>query len=644
MNFFERQAAARRTTRRLIVLFGAAVLAIVLVVDAAVLFALGLQVPSDTMQYGGVDQFAAAHAGLLAVTSLATLAVIGAASLVRIGSLRAGGAAVAQRLGGSRVEEDTRDPQLKRLRNVVEEIAIAASTPVPEIFVLNAEPGINAFAAGYSTSDAAIAVTRGALEQLNRDELQGVIAHEFSHLLNGDTRLNIQLMGLLFGILVLGVTGRKVLQFGRRGRDSKEAGAVLLIALVLLIVGYVGVFFGRLIKAGVSRSREYLADASAVQFTRQTRGIAGALKKIAGVQDGSRLGSGDTEEVSHMLFGDGIGYSRLWATHPPLVDRIRALDPAFDPRTLVSLRQQWRTSPPSGLLEDQALGLDAPRASLTGTSRPSLPLASGTLHQQAGRFDAGIDEAARIHAALPAKLVDAAHAHDGAMALLLALLLDGDAGLREQQRDSIASGLGAAVAEAALALQPQTAALHPLLRLPLASLAFPALRQRPAAELDRFVATCDALIHADGAVGLFEYCLGRLLERQVVEALDPARRRPDGRRKLAQSRDALRDLFAVLAEHGHGDRDAARRAFVAGLHVVLPNEAFEYRPPRDWVAALDRSLDEIDRLAPLAKQMLVDGLAEACSHDGRISVAEAELLRTVCACLHCPLPPLLGGR
>jgi Zn-dependent protease with chaperone function len=329
MNFFERQAQARRVSTRLVILFALAVTAMVLAVDFAVVTAVGYS------------------PGVVAFATLATLAVIGLGSLFRIASLRGGGEPVALQMGGVPVPEDTRDANLRRLRNVVEEIAIASGVPVPKVYVLEHEAGINAFAAGYSPSDAVVAVTRGALERLNRDELQGVIAHEFSHILNGDMRLNIRLIGLLFGIMMLALIGRKVLTYGRLGRDSRGAAAVLVAALVAILIGYVGLFFGRMIKAGVSRTRERLADASAVQFTRQTAGLAGALKKIGGLHEGSRLAErADAEEVSHMLFGDGVGFSGLFATHPDIVERIQALEPGFRPEQLEALSRQWRVASP----------------------------------------------------------------------------------------------------------------------------------------------------------------------------------------------------------------------------------------------------------------------------------------------------------
>ena len=290
MNFFEHQAAARRDSSRLVFLFVLAVIGIVAAVDIATWAATG-------------------SSAALAFATVATLATIGLGSMYRIASLRGGGEPVALQLGGVPVPENTTDPGLRRLRNVVEEIAIASGVPVPTIYVLEHEAGINAFAAGYSASDAVVAVTRGALDRLNRDELQGVVAHEFSHILNGDMRLNIRLVGVLFGILMIGLIGRKILTHGRLG-GSRSVSVVLIAAIVVMAIGYIGLFFGRMLKAGVSRSRETLADASAVQFTRQAQGLAGALKKIGGLHEGAKLNDrGDAEEVSHMLFGDGVGFS-----------------------------------------------------------------------------------------------------------------------------------------------------------------------------------------------------------------------------------------------------------------------------------------------------------------------------------------------
>lgn len=627
MSFFERQARARRNTSWLVALFALAVACIVALVVLGVMVFLG----------GGPRA--------MAVAAVGTLAVIGLGSLYRVASLRGGGARVAAEMGGLFVPEDSTDPQLRRLRNVVEEMAIASGVPMPALFVLEHEPGINAFAAGYSPSDAAVAVTRGALERLNRDELQGVIAHEFSHVLNGDMRLNIRLMGVLFGILMLGLVGRKILVHGGGGR-GRGVSVVLVIALVCTLVGYAGLFFGRMIKAGVSRSREVLADASAVQFTRQTQGLAGALKKIAGVEAGSRLQErADAEEVSHMLFGDGTGLRGLFATHPPILARIRALDPAFDVEALGRLKARWRERPPDGLDEDVQLGLAG-----AGPAPAVLPAAQASLAVTPPMVSAHVaapqDEdwarAGAIVDAIPEPLRQAARRRDLVVPLLLALLFDGDREVRGRQREEIAARLGPAVAEAAEHLRAELAALHPMQRLPLAQLAFPVLRLRPRPELGDFLDVVHAMTHADARVCLFEYCLGRLLQVQVMESLDPGRHARFGRRKAGNVKREFALLLAVVAQAGHGDdAEAARRAYLAGLQRVLPRDHVPYAPPAEGVQALDAVWEPLDRLDPLAKEVMVEAITDAALHDGRISVAESELLRTICGVLHCPLPPVL---
>jgi len=626
MNFFEHQAAARRASTRLVVLFALAVVGIVLAVDV-------------------VAWATTRSTGALAFFTFATLATIGLGSLYRIASLRGGGEPVALQMGGVSVPEDTTDPNLRRLRNVVEEIAIASGVPVPRLYVLEHEAGINAFAAGYSPSDAVVAVTRGALDRLNRDELQGVIAHEFSHILNGDMRLNIRLIGVLFGILMLGIIGRKILLYGGRGRDSRGAAALLLAALVAIVVGSIGLFFGRMIKAGVSRSRESLADASAVQFTRQTIGLAGALKKIGGLADGSNLNDrGNAEEVSHMLFGEGLHLSGLFATHPPLLKRIQALEPQFRGEELEQLRAKWFAAAPVGLDEDAMLGLDAVGGSRLPNAAQELNITPPMVVAQVATPAADdYRRADAIASGIPDALRDLAAQRDMVMPLLLALLLADDEELASRQHVEIAARLGSDAADQAARIHQQLVAdLHPMLRLPLAALAFPVLRLRPRPQLDAFMDTVHAVVNADGEVSLFEYCLGRLLTVQVRESLDPSRYARFGPRKPSAVKRELALLLSVVAQAGNDDSpDNARRAYLAGMQRVLPSDHLPYAPPADGVLALDEAWEPLDRLDPLAKQVLVEAVTAAISNDGRISVAESELLRTICGVLHCPLPPML---
>ena len=323
MDFFERQDKARRNTKFLVFYFLLAVVFLILAVYAAIaLIFTGVELKNSASES---SVRLVADPTLFFWTALGTLAVISIGSVSKTLALARGGSAVAELLDGRLVNSNTTDASERKLLNVVEEMAIASGVPVPQVYVMDDEAGINAFAAGHSASDAAISVTRGCMTMLSRDELQGVIAHEFSHILNGDMRLNLRLIGLIFGILCLTIIGRVLIQ--TRGRKNP----LPLLGLALIIIGWVGVVFGRLIQAAVSRQREVLADASAVQFTRNPAGLAGALKKIGGLADGSRLKSPHAEEASHLFFADGLSKSFFgFATHPPLIERIRALDPSFD--------------------------------------------------------------------------------------------------------------------------------------------------------------------------------------------------------------------------------------------------------------------------------------------------------------------------
>lgn len=637
MNFFERQHAARRATSRLVGLFALAVLAIVIAVDLVVLAVVG----------GRTADPQALAAALVASTVL-TLGLIGLGSLYRVAMLSGGGGdTIALQLGGVPVPERSEDLQYRRLRNVVEEMAIASGVPMPRLYVLEHEAGINAFAAGWSPSDAAIGVTRGALDRLNRDELQAVVAHEFSHILNGDMRLNLRLIGVLFGILMLALVGRKILEHGRWSSREKGAGAVMGLALAAMLIGYLGLFFGRLIKAGVSRSREYLADASAVQFTRQSAGLAGALKKIGGLPAGAKLNhAGEAEEISHMLFGDGVGFDGMklgdwFATHPPLVERIRALEPSFRAEHLPRLRERWAAMPPVGIEEDVRLGLAPPDA---------LPAPAAELHVAPAAVARQVAQPAAddyrradaIVAGLPEPVRALAASRDDVIPLILGLLLDAHPRVQARQDEEIAARLGRPVAELARMMRQQhLAELHPMLRLPLASLAFPVLRQRPRPELGALLDTVHAVAHTDGHVSAFEYCLASLLETHLRESLAPGRHTQFGRRRLSDTRREAALLLALVAQAGHDDEASARRAYAAGLLRILPHGHIDFAPPAEGMPALDAVWPVLDALDPLAKEQLVEAVAAAIGHDGEMRVVEAELLRTVCGVLHCPLPPVL---
>ncbi len=656
MNFFAQQERARAQTRRMLVLFVLAVVCIVAAVDLVVAIAFGVTGNGSRHAYRAA---ASPQVGVLVATSIVVLGVIGFSMLYKISTLRGGGGVVARQLGATLV--DPHDPAVagnfayRRLRNVVEEIAIASGVPVPEIYVLEGEAAINAFASGYTPSDAAITVTRGCLDKLTRDELQGVIAHEFSHVLNGDMRLNIRLMGVLFGILVIGIVGSKMLQWGGRGRDSNWQ---VFVGIGLLVIGSIGLFFGRLIKAGVSRQREYLADASAVQFTRQSQGIAGALKKIAGLAEGSKLETPEREEAAHMFFGDGVGYSALFATHPPLHKRILAIDPHFDPRELAEIAKAW--SEPVQALDAEGAEVSisglAPAGAAARARSEAAPASAAALPQADAAIaltpkkvvtqvaHPGVDDyqaANAIHMAIDDTLRAFAYSAERAPQVVLALALDAAAEVHAKQLALVEKYFGASARTGIEEIAGDIANLHPMQRLPLAQLAFPALRRRERGELQTFLIVLRQLAQADGRIRLEEYCLAKLVSLQVIEALDPSKTAAAGSGRLPDCAAEIADVVATVARYGSDDEAEAVRAFKLGMHEVLPDAQANYAPPEDFVRALDQALPKLDRLMPAGKELLVRGLTRAVSADGLVVVGEAELLRTICAALHCPLPPQL---
>ena len=588
----------------------------------------------DVVEIVGDPAVTSDMSGSLITATVVTVLVIAGGTLAKMASLRSGGAAVALSVGALPVDPTTSDPNLRRLVNVVEEMSIASGVPMPRLFVLPREEGINAFAAGYTPADAAITVTGGALDRLNRDELQGVIGHEFSHILNGDMRLNVRLIGLLAGILLLGIVGLRVLQFGGgRSRDNR-AGLFLLVAIAFIVLGFVGQFFAQLIQAAVSRQREWLADASSVQFTRQTVGLVGALKKIAGLPSGSALRDTVAErQVNHMLFGAGKrSFAQVYATHPPVLARIQALEPSFRPEEVERLRQDYGKNPPNGLAEDAALGFVTSPAA---PSRPSIAVTPHAVASRVGTFDPDdLARGAAISSQIPAALHQLAVQPSTARDLILALMLDAAPTVRARQV--------AMTGPAAAHLYDEVAGLPDLLRLPLIEIALPSIAAGSPDQVRALIELADRLATADATYSLFEYCAVRLMGSYLRDTLNPPGRSVRGHADIPTVHQAAVTLVAAIAAAGNSDSAAAEHAYISGVSRLFPDAAVPpYRPPPNLLA-LDAVWAPLDSLKPRHKRQVVEALVAAVHDDGVLTVAEAELLRTACALLHCPLPALIA--
>jgi Zn-dependent protease with chaperone function len=639
MDFFEAQVRAQRRTSRLLALFGIAVAGTVLAAYAAAVWLL-------SWAEEGAGRARAPELWqprLLGLIGAGTLLVVGGASLYKWHRYAAGGRAVAEGLGARRVDPGSSVLAERRLLNVVEEMALASGTPVPGVYVLEEEAGINAFAAGLTPRDAVVAVTRGTLERLDRDELQGVIGHEFSHILNGDMRLNLRIAATVFGILVLGLAGRGILASLRHTRvRSKEKGAggfilaVGAVGLTLMIIGYVGYFFGRLIQAAVSRQREFLADASAVQFTRNPAGIAGALKKIGGHAAGSRLESAGCAEIGHLFFAQSFRFSLagLWATHPPLEERIRAIEPDFDlPSRAPSESAEDLNQPLGGVNKLRSMETPGRQTAAFAPGTPDAAMAGiGVL------TPVGLTSARELLAETPAELRAAAHHPQCALAVIFGLLLSGEPGEQDRQLDVLRSWPDSELAGRLEQLRPQLAQLTSEHRLPVLQLALPALRRLPAAEVPHFIRTLQSLVEADGRRSTFEFALQKLVKR----ALETGRgSRLIGVSSLHAVRHELSVLLSVLARCADRDPLAVEQAFTRGaatLQPVTPNLRLTPGAEVD-LEALDLALNRLASASPGIKQRALRAAAQCAAEDGRLVGPEAELLRAIAATLDCPMAP-----
>ncbi len=641
-DFFERQSAARRSTKWLVVLFAIAVVGIVSTVFLVSLLAVGgfEQYSQSATHSASVPPLKATFDWSVPIgASAITLLLIVGGSFFKVAQLNGGGTTVAENVGGMRLAPNTTDLVERRLLNVVEEMALAAGVPVPPVFMLPDEQGINAFAAGYSPSDAVVAVTRGTAEQLSRDELQGVIAHEFSHILNGDMRINIRLIGVLHGILLLGLLGRILFRSaaysGRRRSKNDNGSALLFIGLALIIIGGIGSLMGNLIKAAVSRQREFLADASAVQFTRNPGGIAGALKRIGAAITGSILKHPNAAEMSHMYFGQGVweGFTGLMATHPPLDQRITRLDPAWDGK--------FPEMPATPI----AIAEIAGTAGLVGAAVDQLPIAvvENAAEQVGNPTEIHRQYAHQLVRELPDDIVDTVHEPYGARAVIFALLLDREHSVRTVQMQALAESTTSDIVELTRKITPTISQLDARVRLPLVDMSLPALRAMTKQQFAEFSQAFTKLVEADNRIALFEWTLHRILLRHLRPQFDEAAAPRIAYYGLQRLSKPCSVLLSTLAYAGNTAGEAAQAVAAAAVH--LPKANINLLPPGQCgLQQLDQALNELTRVSAKHRGRLVEACAVAICADHEVKIREAELLRGISDMLDCPMPPLLPGQ
>ncbi len=646
MNFFESQDRVHKNTTLLVVLFVLAVVALIIMANVLIMIVFGF---IDGQQLRGGETlirqmdwptFVAVGAGVSVVVL--------AGSAYKIMALSAGGKVVAESLGGQLIPQNTQDPNQRKLLNVVEEMAIASGTPAPPVYLLANEQGINAFAAGFSPRDAVIGVTQGTIDHLSREQLQGVIAHEFSHIFNGDMRLNIRLMGALNGILILGILGYYLLYSaslsGRRRSNDKSGAAILALAIGLMAIGFAGTFFGGLIKAAVSRQREYLADASAVQFTRNPNGIAGALKRIGGLESGSKVENPGAPEVSHAFFAQGVsGFMQmLSATHPPLAKRILRIDPQWDGK--FDLSDQPDAAPDGKRAGDsETMTRQAVAKNVAAVAAGAVVAGAMTAIDQIGNpKQEAVDYARSLLSELSMVIKESAREPYGARAVIYSLALDKGQEVRARQLKQLQHHADPDVYALTLKLMPQMDNLDIKFRMPIIDIAIPALKQLALSQYKSFKGNLIALIKMDSRVDLMEWSLQKILfnhlDGQFFKLAPMKARHSDP----ASLKNEIELVLSMMAHAGAEDQSEVEGAFGASVQALESSGLVLLAKDQIRIVDLDLALGKLHELKPMAKSRLLQACVANIWHDQRASAVEVELLRAFAGVLDCPVPPVMA--
>ena len=650
MNFFEAQDSARRSTSFLILLFVVAIAALVVLSNLIIFeFIYFGEFSSFTFTLSELERVFDPNLSILLSTAI--LAFISLGSLYKLAQLSSGGSVIAQSLGGVIIPRSSIDLLHKKILNVVEEMAIASGVPVPQVYILD-EQGINAFAAGWKTTNVVIGITRGALERLSRDELQGVIAHEFSHIFNGDMRLNIRLIAILHGIMMIGMTGKMILRslrFIRVSRTNKNSGqlVVLVVAVgaTIAVVGYTGTFFGNWIKSLISRQREYLADASAVQYTRNHEGIANALKKIGGSIYGSAMLTASIDEYSHAYFALGdTGFSWFsFSTHPPLKKRILRIQPRWDGKYLFDERKPVAVDDAENIKREDNLRKKKIATSIVTGAGLSVAVddAMRALDTIGDVTQQRVDAAHAWHNALSDEVKAHAENPYGAQTLVLALLIDGNASIEKLQYSVLNEIIGELHTNNVKQVKNDVAELARTQTLSLIDLTLPTLREMTVEQYQRFKLCVQKLVTADKKVDLHEW----IIQRVVLQHLDEHyghRKKPISKYVvLGSAKYASELMLSLLAYLEHKDPQEALRAFDGAKRSVGAGALTLFAKEEISLDKLNNAMDELEFLkAPLKKRFL-QACVSCISHKGKVTIPAYELARAIASCLDCPMPPVL---
>lgn len=652
MDFFEHQDKARKKTGQLILLFSAGLFATLAAVNLISFFAywyfsspevssFSVSVPNvlspgsssafnmDVEQTGFVNAFERWWTSNLNwQVSVGVLAVVFMGTLFRYLELLGGGRKVAQWSGAVSVADFSKDANVQMYINVSEEMAIAAGMPVPELYIMEHEQGINAFVAGYRVDQAVMVVTRGALNQLSRDQLQGVIGHEYSHILNGDMRLNIRLMAALGGLILLGQVGRFFLEStfysGRRSRDDNKFQIVFIgVGAALMLVGYIGVLAGRMIKAAVSRQREFLADASSVQFTRNPDGIAGALYEIQQSTEGSHLGHSHAEDMSHFCFGESVGLSQKLSTHPPLNERIKRVNPTFLVKNKAKRR---KTETP-----EQSVSRSAPDVFETTMAAASFSAMVGQVTPD------HVVYAQKLYKHIPEQIKMWVHQSVGARSYIYCQILLGSDGQRQAILNEV-KVLDSEVVDTLQKMWPFTKQMDEQLRLPILEMSIPTLKRMTEQERVVFIDRLAQLVDLDGRVDFVEWVTLTLTRLRLTSQKNKSQQQLSN--KIDQFKGDLDVIFSALVEINPDKAKAEKmRENVYGRFQIdyKPNATLE----EVGYDKVTKALTNLESISFMWRKSILQACADIVESNGKIAFREYEALRVLGECFDCPVPPLV---
>jgi Zn-dependent protease with chaperone function len=649
VNFFEAQDRAHRKTGMLIGLLIAGLVAMTVGLYAVFMLCLELlgvweeakeQRAAEQGQHLNLDaaeRFAVSEIGVwwspqvLAVTFGVILVLVGGGFLYRYLQLRRGGEAVAEMLGGVRIEPDTPDAAQRRALNVVEEMAIASGVPVPPVFELP-DDSINAFAAGHTVDQAAVGLTRGCIA-LPREELQGVVAHEFSHIFNGDMRLNLRLVAVINGVMVLGLAGLilaryvglSLLMSGNR-RDDKGAGIAVGVALMILgwlvaAIGFTGTLVARIIQAAVSRQREFLADASAVQYTRNPSGIGGALARIQHESSGFKA-SGEASQFNHMFFSQAV--PALFATHPPLSVRIERITSGQG----IEVRPEPSAPPPPPTSSQDRAQVGAATVAL-GRLQAAVAHA-GELTQ------ASMDWTGQVMGAIPEPLRQAAREPSSVRALIAAMLMhEGgtDEAALTRQRQAVAELLPPEEAKRTSLLLPLAAALPTVARVPLLDLTSAAVQSLSTSQRGDLGRLIDQLVAADQTVSRFEWVVSMIVDAMLDRGGEASH---SASAKLEAMPRSVEVILTIIATAGTEDGGDAVRALNQGLVALEWDEVAKGSAVSQ--RELATAVHELRTLRFAERRRLLEVSMVVVNHDGETTIEEAEMIRAIAEVLAVPMP------